>query len=88
MLACISPWVRNRARTLRIKAPRFIKLPGRMGCTAFLSAVIKPAKLMMAAISTPRNALDVQPKFCPKEGTHSIRLKKIRTSTAPMPSKF
>ena len=63
-------------------------LPGRIGCIAFLSTAIKPAKLMAAAIRTPRNAVDVQPKFCPKDGMHSIRLKKINTSTAPMPSKF
>ena len=50
--------------------------------------MIKPAKPMMAAISTPKNAFDIQPKFCPKGGMHSTRLKKISTSTAPPPSKF
>ena len=66
----------------------WIKLPGRIGCTAFLSAALNPRRLMVAATSTPRNAFDVQPKFCPKEGTHSSKLKKIRIKTAPDISKF
>ena len=88
MLACISPWVRNKARILRIKALRIINLPGRMGCIALLSATINTARLMTAAAITARNAFDVQPKFCPKEGIQSIRLKNMTTSAAPKPSKF
>ena len=43
---------------------------------------------MTAAIITPRNAFEVHPKFWPKDGMHSTKLKKISTSTAPIPSKF
>ena len=44
MLACISPWVRNRAITLRTKALRLIKLPERIGCLLFRSVRISPIK--------------------------------------------
>ena len=88
MFACMSPWVKNRARMLRIKALRPINLPERMGCALFLSASSRPKRLMIAAANTVRNGTDVQPKFCPKEGTHSSRLKKIRIKTAPGTSKF
>ena len=76
IFACISPWVRNKARTLRIKALRCMKLPDRMGCAAFRSARISAVRLAAAATSTTRNGVDAQPKFCPKEGMHSKRLKK------------
>ena len=59
-----------------------------MGCFAFLSAAIKPIRPMTAAIITPRNAFEVHPKFWPKDGMHSTKLKKISTSTAPILSKF
>ena len=88
MLACISPWVRNRARTLNIKALRLMKLPDRMGWWDFRSAKVSPARLTAAAINTIVKGRDVQPKFCPKEGMHSSRLKKIRIRTAPDISKF
>ena len=43
---------------------------------------------MIARTSTSRNGVDVQPKFCPKEGMHNNKLKKIRIKTAPDISKF
>ena len=88
ILACINPWVRNNAITLRIKAPRLIKLPDKMGWTLFLSARISPTRLTTARTSTIKNGEDVQPKFCPKEGTHRSRLKKTMTKMAPGISKF
>ena len=88
MFACMSPWVKNRASTLKINALRLIKLPDRMGWELFLSARARPARLTIAEISTMRNGVDVQPKFCPKDGIHSSKLKKIRIKTAPDTSKF
>ena len=88
MFACINPWVRNSASILRIKALRFTKLPDKIGWVLFRSARTSPTRLMHAKNSTIRNGVDVQPKFCPKEGTHSKRLKKIKIRTAPDTSKF
>ena len=65
-----------------------MKLPDRMGCEVFLSALTSPNKLINERISTMRNGGDVQPKFCPKEGTHSSKLKKTRIKIAPDTSKF
>ena len=83
MLACINPWVRNSARTLKIKAFRLRKLPGNMGCLAFRSTRNRPAREISAAIRTPMNAAEDHPKFCPKDGIHSARLKKSTTKRAP-----
>ena len=88
MLACINPWVKNNASTLRMKTLRPIKLPDKIGCVAVPSVRINPAKLTRAAADTKRNGTDVQPKFCPKEGMHNSRLKKSRIKTAPDTSKF
>ena len=88
IFACISPCVRNNARTLRIKALRFMKLPDKIGRMLFRSARTSKTRLTIARTSTTRNGVDVQPKFCPKEGTQSKRLKKIRIKTAPDTSKF
>ena len=88
ILACIRPWVRKSARMLSTKAFRFRKPPGNMGFFAFLSARISPVSDRIAASSTPRKTVEPQPKFCPKEGMHSSRLKKISTKTAPGVSKL
>ena len=64
-----------------------MKLPDKMGWADFLSARISPKRLTIERTSTTRNGADVQPKFCPKEGTHSSRLKKIKIKTAPDISK-
>ena len=88
IFACISPWVRNSARTLKMKVLRFIKRPDKMGCVVFRSVRINPVRLAKDAVSTIRKGVDVQPKFCPKEGTHRSKLKKIRIKTAPETSKF
>ena len=87
MFACISPCVSVSASTLRMKTRRRMKLPGRMGWTALRSASTRAASAISVAISTLRNAEDPQPKFWPKDGMHSIRLKKISTSAAPGVSK-
>ena len=87
MFACINPWVKNRASTLKIKAVRLMKLPDKMGWAVFLSARTSPARLTIVRTRTMRNGADVQPKFCPKEGTHSSRLKKNKINTAPDISK-
>ena len=88
MFACMSPWVKNRANTLKINALRLIKLPVRMGWELFLSARARPTRLTIARISTMRNGVDVHPKFCPKDGTHSSKLKKTKIKIAPDTSKF
>ena len=87
-MACINPCVRNRARTLKMKVLRFIKLPDKMGCVVFRSVRINPVRLAKDAISTIRNGVDVQPKFCPKDGMHRSKLKKSRIKMAPETSKF
>ena len=87
ILACINPCVKNRMITGRIKAFRAIKCPIRIGFFAFFSVITSAAKAISARVSTSRNRLDVQPKFCPKDGTHSKRLKKAMTKKEPMRSK-
>ena len=88
ILACINPWVRNSAITLKMKVLRFIKLLDKMGWVAFRSVRINPVKQAKDAISMIRNGVDIHPKFCPNEGTHNNKLKKIRIKTAPDKSKF
>jgi len=39
-------------------------------------------------VRTIRNGVDVQPKFCPKDGTQSKKLKNAITKKAPLKSKF
>ena len=87
ILACISPCVRNRAATDSKKALRAIKLPCKMGFSARFSAYISPNRETIAPISTPMKGAELQPKFCPKEGTHSTRLKNTSTSAPPRLSK-
>ena len=88
MFACMSPWVKNNARTLKMKALRFIKLPDKIGCFDFRSVRINPDRLTKDENNTIRKGVDVQPKFCPNEGTHRSKLKKISINTAPETSKF
>ena len=88
MFACINPWVKKRTITGRIKAFRAINEPMRMGFAALFSVIISAAKVTSARVSTSRNDVDVQPKFCPKDGTHSKRPKKAITKKAPERSKF
>ena len=73
-MACINPWVKNSANTLKIKALRLIKLPDKMGWLLFRSAETSAIRLMTERISTVRKGLEVHPKFCPNEGTHRSRL--------------
>ena len=88
MLACIKPWVKNRARMLKTKELRSIKWPDKIGCIAFRSAKTNPTKLTKAAPSTVKKGMEPHPKFCPKEGIHSNRLKNIRIRMAPDISKL
>ena len=60
----------------------------RIGFFAFFSVTTRITKVISASISTSKNGVDVQPKFCPKDGTQSKRLKKIITKKAPTKSKF
>ena len=80
IFACISPCVRKRAAMERIKARRFIKLPCKMGFFAFFSTHKSMMKAITVAIKIYKKATDFHPKFCPKEGTQSARLKKIKTN--------
>ena len=88
IFACISPWVKKRMITGRMKAFRAIKDPMRIGFFAFFSVTIRITKVISARVSTSWNGVDVQPKFCPKDGTQSRRLKKAITKKAPTRSKF
>ena len=65
-----------------------MKLPDKMGWSALRSARTRPARLAIAATKTNKKGAEVQPKFCPKEGTQSNRLKKTNIKTAPDISKF
>ena len=60
----------------------------RIGFGAFLSVITSTAKVISARESIIRNGVEVQPKFCPKDGTHSKRPKKAITKKAPIRSKF
>ena len=71
----------------RINARRFIKLPRKIGFSAFFSTNKSIVKAIDVAIKIYKKATDVQPKFCPKDGTQSARLKKINTNIAPSQSK-
>ena len=48
-----------------------------IGFVALFSAIHNPIPEITEAIRTIKNGLDCQPKFWPKEGTQSNRLKKI-----------
>lgn len=74
--------------TGKMKAFRAIKDPMRMGFFAFFSVAASPANVLNARISTRINGVDVHPKFCPKDGTQSKRLKKAMTKKDPIRSKF
>ena len=87
IFACISPCVRKRANTERIKARLFIKRPRKIGFSAFFSTNRRIAKAITAAIRIDKKAMERHPKFCPKNGTQSARLKKIKTNMAPSQSK-
>ena len=88
MFACINPWVKKRIITGRMKAFRAIKEPMSIGFLAFFSVTTSTTKVISARVSASRNGVDVQPKFCPKDGTHSKRPKKTITKKAPIRSKF
>ena len=88
IFACINPWVKKRMITGRMKAFRAIKDPMRIGFFAFFSVTIRITKVISARVSTSWNGVNVQPKFCPKAGTQSKRLKKTITKKAPTRSKF
>ena len=88
IFACINPRVKKRMITGMMKAFRAIKDPMRIGFFAFFSVTTSNTKVISARVSTSRNGADAQPKFCPKEGTHSKRLKKVITKKAPTRSKF
>ena len=87
IFACISPCVRKRANTERINARLFIKLPLKIGFSAFFSTNKRSVKDIIAAIRTDIKANEFHPKFCPKDGTQSARLKKINTNMEPTQSK-
>ena len=88
IFACINPWVKKRIITGMMKAFRAMNDPMRIGFCAFLSVITSTAKVIRARVSTIRNGADVQPKFCPKDGTHSKSPKKAITKKAPIRSKF
>ena len=60
----------------------------RIGFFAFFSIKKSIARVISDRTSTSRKGVDVQPKFCPKEGMHSKRPKKAMTKKAPARSKF
>ena len=74
--------------TGRMKAFRAIKEPMRIGFFAFFSVRTSTTKVISARVNTSRNGVDDQPKFCPKDGMQSKRLKKVMTKKAPVKSKF
>ena len=74
--------------TGRMKAFRAIKAPMRIGCFAFFSVTTRITKVISAKVSTSRNGVDAQPKFCPKDGMQIKRLKKAMKKKAPVRSKF
>ena len=88
IFACINPWVKKRIITGRMKAFRAINDPIRIGFFAFFSVTANATKVISAKVSTSRNGVDAHPKFCPKEGIQSNRLKKTITKKAPIKSKF
>ena len=88
IFACINPWVKKRMITGMMKAFRAIKDPISIGFFAFFSVAISATKVISAKGSTSRNGVDVQPKFCQKDGTHRKRPKKTITKKAPTKSKF
>ena len=53
--------------TGRMKAFRAIKDPMRIGFFAFFSVTTRATKVISARVSTSRNGVDAQPKFCPKD---------------------
>ena len=88
IFACINPWVKKRMITGRMKTFRAIKDPIKIGFFAFFSITMSTSKVIRARVSTSRNGVDDQPKFCPKDGMQSKRLKKAITKKAPIKSKF
>ena len=88
ILACMKPWVRKRAKTERIKDFRLINCQFKMGFSAFFSAYNNPKSERKDATKTIKNHVDDMPKFCPKDGRQSTKLKKMNTQSEPAPSKF
>lgn len=58
-----------------IKAFLIIKAGGRRGYLAFLSVKMSAGSTNSASVRIIVNEFEVQPKFCPKEGMQSNRLK-------------
>lgn len=87
IFACIKPCVRKSIITGKTNARRAMKGPMRIGFFAFFSVRTSPTKVIRAKTRTGKNSVDNHPKFCPKEGTHSNRLKKAITKNAPALSK-
>ena len=71
-----------------MKAFRAINDPMSIGFFAFFSVIASAANVISAKVSTSKNGVDDQPKFCPKDGMHSNRPKKAITKKAPKRSKF
>ena len=88
VFACISPCVRNRMITDRIKFLRIINREDRIGFTAFFSAINNPQRAMNARTRTTIKFVESQPKFCPKEGMQRRRLKNATIKIEPRISKF
>ena len=87
IFACIRPCVRKRMITDKTNAFLAMKCPTRIGFLAFFSVVTSPRKAISVRTRIGKNSADNHPKFCPKEGTHSNRLKKAMTKNAPALSK-
>ena len=88
IFACIKPCVRKRIITDKTNAFLAMKCPIRIGFFAFFSVITSPRKAISVRTRIGKNSADNHPKFCPKEGTHSNRLKKAITKNAPALSKF
>lgn len=88
IFACINPCVKKRIITGIIKAFLAKNDPMRIGFFAFFSVITRRIKAISDKANTTRNGVEVQPKFCPKDGTQSKRLKKAITKKAPLRSKL
>ena len=64
-----------------------MNVPISIGFSALLSVATSIIKEINDRANIHRNDVEVQPKFCPKEGIHSNRLKKTMTKKAPLKSK-
>lgn len=74
--------------TERIKDFRIIKEPESIGLCACFSDMMSPASETSDRRKMKRKLGDNHPKFCPKDGIHSKRLKNATTNKVPQRSKF